>query len=115
MQNLNSPLNSWDVFVLRHQKTPNIIFHVISCALFWFSIPVAIILRQPYWVLGFFASGLMGTAGHFLFGDGTVNRKEATSSLQVVHYSSKMVLLFLIGRYGREIVTAGEKFQLYLK
>src|SRR4051812_25217682 len=94
------PLDSWDVFVLRHRKTPNLIFHVISFTLFWLSLPLAAVMHQPVWAAGFFTSGLFGTAGHYLFGDGTVDKREATSSAQVVYFSSAMVLLFVTGFYG---------------
>ena len=114
MQKPQNTLSSWNVFVLRHQKTPNIIFHVISCLLFWLSVPVAFLIKQPYLAAGFFLSGLVGTLGHFLFKDGSVNRREATSSLQVVHYSTKMVVMFLAGRYQTQILEAKVKFQSYL-
>lgn len=55
----------------------------------------------------------MGTFGHFVTRDGTVDRKEATSSLQVVVFSSLMAYLFACGNYSQEIERVRKKFALY--
>lgn len=105
-------LEDWDLFVLRHQKTPNVVVHSFSFFLFWVS-PVLGLFVSPWWWLGFFGSGLVGTAGHFLFQDGTVDAKEATSSAQVVHFSSVLFFLFWSGRWTEEIRLSKEKFARY--
>jgi len=68
---------------------------------------------SPWFIIGFFASGIIGTAGHYFFSDGTVDAKEATSSLQVVQFSSKMAFLFISGRYWEEISYVNIKWQKY--
>lgn len=98
--------DAWTLFVLRHRKPANIYFHLVACLFFWLSIPAAFYFHRPWLIGGFFISGLIGTSGHYLFGDGTVNRKEATSSPQVVYFSTRMVLLFLLGRYSSHIQQA---------
>lgn len=109
-----SRLEDWDLFVLRHRKTPNILFHIVSFSAFWLSLPLALAFREPLWLIGFFSSGLIGTAGHYLFKDGTVDGKEASSSPQVVYFSSSMVLMFLTGRYRREIAVAEDRLREHL-
>jgi hypothetical protein len=108
----NNSLTDWDLFVLRHQSLPNVAVHFVSFLLFWLS-PVLGLFFSPWWWFGFFASGLVGTAGHYFFKDGTVDKKEATSSLQVVQFSSAMAFLFIIGRYPKAIVDSKMKFRLY--
>ena len=107
-------LEDWDLFILRHRSDANIWTHTVSFALFWFA-PVLALTLSPWWWLGFFASGIVGTAGHNIFKDGVVDFREATSRWQVVYYSSCMILLFLSGRYRAEIKTAEHKYELYLK
>jgi hypothetical protein len=70
---------------------------------------------SPWWWLGFLVSGFVGTAGHYVFGDGVVDFREATSRWQVVYYSSCMILIFLSGGYGEEIQTAERKYDLFLR
>lgn len=103
-------LENWDLFILRHRNSANVAVHVVSFLMFWFS-PVLAIAVSPYWLIGFFASGLVGTAGHYVFKDGTVDAREATSSLQVVHYSSIMAVLFVTGRWSREIRLTEKKYR----
>jgi hypothetical protein len=103
-------LENWDLFVLRHRNTANVAVHLVSFLLFWIS-PVLAWAVSPFWLVGFFASGLVGTAGHYFFKDGTVDAREATSSLQVVHYSSVMAGLFVTGRWSREIRVTEAKYR----
>jgi hypothetical protein len=110
----DNALEDWDLFVLRHRNYPNICTHILSFALFWFT-PVLAITVSPWWWVGFFSSGFVGTAGHYIFRDGVVDFREATSRWQVVYYSSCMILLFLSGTYASEIKTAEHKYELYLK
>lgn len=107
-------LVDWDLFVLRHQNKKNVVVHFISFLFFWVS-PVLALFVSPYFIIGFFLSGLIGTAGHYFFTDGTVDAKEATSSLQVVEFSSKMAYLFVIGRYWSEIIYVNAKWQKFKK
>lgn len=106
------PLNNWDLFVLRHQDMRNVAVHFLSCVCFWLS-PVAAILWSSWFWIGFFISGLIGTFGHWIFQDGTVDRKEATSSWRVVVYSTRMALLFLSVRYPHEVRRSRKKFDLF--
>jgi hypothetical protein len=105
-------LENWDLFVLRHQKTPNIIVHIFSFLFFWVS-PILAFTVSYWWLLGFFGSGLIGSVGHYLFKDGTIDVKEATSSLQVVHFSSLVVIFFILGKYTKHIELATQKYDLF--
>ncbi len=102
-------LENWDLFVLRHQQPFNVGIHFISFLMFWLG-PVAAILIHPAFLAFFFLSGLLGVAGHYLFKDGTVDRKEATSSVEVVLFSSLMAILFVTGKYFSEIERVKMKY-----
>lgn len=106
-------LEDWDMFVMRHRDPRNIWMHVLSFGLFWIS-PVLALMVSPWWWLGFLSSGLVGTAGHYVFKDGVVDFREATSRWQVVFYSSCMILLFLSGSYKEEIRISENKYDLFL-
>jgi hypothetical protein len=105
-------LEDWDLFVLRHQKTSNLIIHLFSTFLFWFS-PLLALLVSPWWLVGFFISGLVGGVSHLITNEGTAETKEVTSSLQVVHFSTTMSWLFITGKYRKEIEITKNKFRLY--
>lgn len=107
-------LVDWDLFVLRHQNKKNVAVQFLSFLYFWLS-PILAIVINPWFIIGFFASGIIGTTGHYFFTDGTVDVKEATSSLQVVEFSSKMAYLFISGQYWREINYLNEKLKKYKK
>jgi hypothetical protein len=107
-------LINWDLFVLRHQNQKNVAVHLISFLMFWLC-PLFAVAINPWFFLGFFLSGLVGTAGHYFFIDGTVDAKEATSSIQVVAFSSKMAFLFVTGKYGQEIQYVTQKWEKYKK
>jgi len=107
-------LVNWDLFVLRHMNQKNVAVHLVSFLMFWFC-PFLAVLINPWFIAGFFASGLVGTAGHYFFKDGTVDAKEATSSVQVVLFSSKMAFLFITGKYGQEIQYVTQKWEKYKK
>lgn len=107
-------LVNWDLFVLRHMNQKNVAVHLVSFLMFWFC-PVLAVTVTPWFFIGFFLSGLVGTAGHYFFKDGTVDAKEATSSVQVVLFSSKMAFLFITGKYGREIQYVTQKWEKYKK
>lgn len=113
-QRRNDALENWDLFVLRHQNLKNVAVHLVSFFMFWLG-PIFGSWFHPLWWILFFASGLVGTAGHYFFQDGTVDAREATSSLQVVIFSSYMAALFMTGQYPREIKRVLNKWDLYRK
>lgn len=109
----NDALENWDLFVLRHQNKANVRVHFVSFLMFWLGPVLGIAVHPIYWIL-FFASGMVGVAGHYFFRDGTVDRKEATSSVDVVVFSSMMAVMFAMNGYDREIERVNTKFQNYL-
>ncbi len=102
-------LTDWDLFVMRHRSLPNVAVHFVSFLLFWLS-PVLALAVNPLWWVGFFSSGLVGAFGHYVFKDGRVDAREATSSLQVVRFSSLMAFSFLRGRWPAEIRLVESRF-----
>jgi hypothetical protein len=109
----DNELENWDLFVLRHQNLNNVRWHVISAAMFWFGPALGIFVHPGFWLL-FFISGFFGAFGHFLFKDSRVDGREATSSVEVVYFSTLMCFLFLKGDYQNEITRVSKKFQRYL-
>ena len=81
--------------------------------MFWFS-PVLALTFSRWWWVTFFASGIVGTLGHYFFKDGVVDFREATSRWQVVYYSSCMILLFIGGNYAKEIKISEGKYLRFL-
>jgi hypothetical protein len=59
-RNGNPTLESWDLFVVRHQKPSNLAGHFISFLLFSGSPLNALLTSQPMWLVGFFISGGVG-------------------------------------------------------
>lgn len=99
-------LSDWQSFVLRHTHPANFVFHFVSMLFFFVSPIVAIVTQNPNWLALFFVSGMVGTAGHFLFKDGKVSVKEATIRLQVPYFVLKMFSLLFSGKYSLEIKKA---------
>jgi len=105
----SAELTDWDRFVLRHRHPGNLVFHFISF-LFFFGSPVLAWIFHSYWLLvPFFISGIVGAAGHWLFGDGGVNVRETTSSPQVVMFNTLMLYKIATGAYGRDVRAALSK------
>lgn len=108
----NDSLENWDLFVLRHQHRANVLVHFVSFLMFWLGPILGIFVHPLFWIL-FFFSGIVGVAGHYFLKDGTVDRKEATSSVEVVVFSSLMAVLFLGNLYDQEIARVKRKYQLF--
>lgn len=109
----NDSLENWDLFVLRHQQLSNVLVHFVSFLMFWLGPVLGILVHPLYWIL-FFTSGMVGVAGHYFLKDGTVDRKEATSSVEVVVFSSLMAVLFVTNSYSKEIDRVKRKYQQYI-
>lgn len=102
-------LTSWDLFVLRHRDHRNLIVHFISFLVYYFSPVIAIIFKNPWYLLGLPLSGAIGASGHYLFKDGGVNTKEATRSPQVVFFVTIMFYRIFRGKYQGDIEQAMSK------
>ena len=103
-------LESWELFVLRHQKPWNLVGHFVSFLMFYLGPLHAGVTGTPWGWLLFFASGGVGALSHFLSRDGEVNLREATSSPLVVFYVTVMFWKILRGTYGRDIATANRRY-----
>jgi asparagine synthase (glutamine-hydrolysing) len=93
-------LSEWESFVLRHQKFGNLAFHLVSALFFCISPLLALLTGQILWLGFFMISGLVGTAGHYLFRDGGVSVREATFQWSVPYYVLKMFWQLLSGCYA---------------
>jgi hypothetical protein len=109
-----APLEAWDLFVLRHQKTPNVRVHLLSAFLFWIS-PVLALTFSPWFWLGFVLSSAPSTISHYIYKDGVVDAREATSSLQVVYFSTWMAVLFLKGQWPKEVRLSAKKIHRFMR
>jgi hypothetical protein len=109
----NDSLENWDLFVLRHQQLANVLVHFVSFLMFWLGPIFGIFVHPLFWVM-FFTSGMVGVAGHYFLKDGTVDRKEATSSVEVVVFSSLMAVLFVSNSYQHEIERVKNKYRQFL-
>lgn len=99
-------LTAWERFVLRHTKPGNLAIHFLSMLLFYGSPLVALIAWSPWPLVGFVISGAVGTAGHYLFRDGTVSVRESTSQPEVPYYVVVMFWKIARGEYAAEIERA---------
>ncbi len=99
-------MSDWHRFVLRHTNVGNFIFHFISLVFFFGGPVAALVTWESYWLLPFFISGMVGTAGHYLFRDGSVSVKEATIQIMVPFYVMRMFYLLLKGKYSEELKNA---------
>jgi len=101
------------LFVLRHQQLANVLVHFVSFLMFWLGPILGLFVHPLFWLM-FFLSGMVGVAGHYFLKDGTVDRKEATSSVEVVVFSSLMAILFVSNSYQQEIERVKQKYQQFL-
>ena len=104
------PLNDWEAFVLNHRKTGNHLFHLVSSICFFFSPAIALWSSNPYWMVLFFISGLIGTAGHYIFDDGRVSVVDATVRKNVPFYVLRMFFEIATGRYSESIACASRRY-----
>jgi hypothetical protein len=102
-------LTPWERFVLRHTHRGNLALHFVSMLMFFGAPVVALVLWSPWPLLAFMTSGLVGTAGHYLFRDGTVSARESTSQPEVPYYVLRMFWLLARGRYAHEVAAAQAK------
>jgi hypothetical protein len=114
-RNGNPTLESWDLFVVRHQKPSNLAGHFISLLLFYGSPFLALLTSQPIWLVGFFSSGAVGALSHHLTGDGKINLQEATSSPRVVFYVTLLFAKLALGTYQNDIDRANARYQELLR
>ncbi len=103
---MDGGLTRWQSFVLRHTKPGNLILHAISAACFFGAPVVAMLTTNPWWLLPFFVSGLIGSAGHRLFDDGGVNLRETTSAPEVPGYVLIMFWMLARGQWWDEVARA---------
>ncbi len=98
-----APLTAWDLFVVRHRKRGNHVMHFLSALMFFGGPLVAVVQRNPWYMLLFFASGGMGTLGHYMFRDGVVSVREATATPNVPRFVLKMFWLLGRGQYQSQV------------
>jgi hypothetical protein len=102
-------LSEWELFVLRHTKGSNHGIHLLSALMFFLSPILAGVFWNPWYLIPFFLSGLVGTLGHVITHDGGVSLREATTQHKVPFYVLRMFYLIATGRYARELAAAKAK------
>jgi len=102
-------LDRWDRFILRHRKGSNLVFHFVSMLLYFGTPVVALVTWNPWWLAGFLCSGLVGTAGHFIFQDGAVSLREATVAREVPYYVPIIFYKIARGTYRADVERAAAK------
>lgn len=100
------PLPRWPAFVLRHRHPGNLVVHAISAVLFWGFPWIALVTGDPRWWIGFLVSGVVGAAGHYVFADGGVSLREATSQPEVPWYVLRMFWRIARRRYAEDVAHA---------
>ena len=96
----------WSRFGLRHRHPGNLAVHAVSAVLFWVFPWISLATGDWRWLLGFAVSGVVGASGHYLFGDGGVSLREATSQPEVPWYVLRMFWRLATGRYAEDIAAA---------
>ncbi len=99
-------LSEWQNFVLRHQNPANIWVHFVSFLCFMGGPILALLTANILWFGLFMISGLIGTAGHYVFRDGGVSVREATFQLSVPYFVGKMLYQIVTGTYQRSTLEA---------
>lgn len=102
---------AWDCFVVRHTHRGNLAIHALSAAMFFGGPLVALVLWSPWPLLGFAASGAVGASGHWLFKDGGVSPREATSQPEVPPWVLLMFWMLLRGTWWPEVQAARDRLQ----
>jgi hypothetical protein len=106
---IQNNLSPWEDFVLRHRNPVNLWIHFVSWLMFMGGPLAAIYTRNPWWLAPFFASGLMGAAGHAISGESDVSFKEATHNRKVPLFITRVFLLIALRRYQQEVQRAVSK------
>ena len=102
-ESIRNKLSPWEEFVLRHRNPVNLWIHFVSWLMFMGGPLTAIYTRNPWWLAPFFASGLVGAAGHAISGESDVSFKEATHSRKVPFFISRVFLMIALRRYPQEV------------
>ena len=80
--------------------------HAVSASFFFGAPVVALVSWNPWWLIPFFVSGVVGSAGHYLFDDGRVDARETTSAPEVPPYVLLMFWMLLRGQWWDEVARA---------
>jgi hypothetical protein len=103
-------MSAWEYFVVRHCTRGNLLVHFVSFVVYWGSLSMLLLTRDPHWLLVWVPSGLIGTLGHYVFEEGTVSAKEAAFSPAVPFYVTIMFWRILRGTYFDEVRLVKAKY-----
>lgn len=108
---LDHPLtNYWEIFVLKHQQTPNIFFHCLAFTIMYL-IALISLIKQDLWLLLFMPlSQLTGLIGHYFFERSSVDQRDTAFSFRALMSLHKLFFKVLTGQYRNEIKRVQKKF-----
>jgi N-acyl-D-aspartate/D-glutamate deacylase len=103
----------WDVFVLKHQRPANVACHMAGVVIFYGLLAVAWATGNPWWLCLLPSSQLIGLAGHRLFEQSHIDRRDAVFSLRASRCLNRMFVRVLTGRYFRDVRRLQRQLQDY--
>ncbi len=103
----------WDVFLLKHQKWPNVAFHVAGVLIFYGFAAAAIALRDARLLLALPLSQIVGLVGHALFERSPIDLRDAIFSVRASRCLNRMFARVVTGRYGDDVRVRRESLQAY--
>lgn len=93
----------WDIFVMKHQRWPNVWLHVAAVFLMYGSTAATLATLNPWWLAGVPVSNLLGQFGHARFEPTHVDARDALFSWRAMAALTRLAVLVVAGRYGAEL------------
>lgn len=94
-------LTEWEFFVIRHQETGNLLFHLASWLLWIVALAASIITLRWEWMVAFLVSPWVGVAGHYIYRDGLVRSRDFIRP-QTLIYLTVIFIMVLRRTYKTE-------------
>jgi N-acyl-D-aspartate/D-glutamate deacylase len=103
----------WDVFLLKHQKRPNVILHCIAVVLMYL-VPSLALLLGSFWLLLIWPiTQGTGLLGHYLYEPNFIDSRDSVFTWRAFSSLNRMFLLVLTGRYHGELLRVQSELASY--
>jgi N-acyl-D-aspartate/D-glutamate deacylase len=100
----------WDVFLLKHQNSTNVLFHCIAFV-FMYAVPLLALVNNNFWLLVLWPfSQAIGLIGHRLFEPTPVDQRDTVFSWRAFNSLHRMFVLVITRRYDQELARARRQF-----